>query len=219
MAGDELLRLRRARHGAIGGCVGAAGHERIDPDALRTELAGQGQGEADEAGLAGRVGGRAREPGAVPDERGREDDRAASAPEHGRHLILRAEKGAGQVGLERVMPACQRQVVGRSHLAEHAGVVERDVETAEPIHRGVDQGSREVRLPDVAGHRDGPARGADLRHQLIEAVAAARGQDQPRPLAREQLRSRVADSGAGTRDDRDLSVQRSHFIPPCRERA
>ena len=107
--------------------------------ALMRMLSGRSRGrrigETDDAELGGAVGGAARE-ALDPGARGGVDDRAAAVLEQERDLVLHAQEDAREVDVDDPVPVVFGDVGGRCGAEFDAGVVERDVETAERVDPG-----------------------------------------------------------------------------------
>ena len=103
-------------------------------------------------------------------------------------------KGAGQVRVERLAPAGQRDAGGRPHLAKRAGIIKGDVQPAVGLDGQRDQGLGAGLVPDVAGFGDrGAALGGDLGDQPLQRLPPPRRHDDLGPFAREQQCRRPAE--------------------------
>ena len=133
-----------------------------------------------------------------------------------RDLVLGAEERAGQVDRDGLVPAGLGHAGAGAALAQRAGVVEGDVESAEPLDRQRHQGLGIVFGAHVAGQCGGlPAFGLDLGDQAVEFGLAAGADDELGAFGREQLGGRAADAGAGAGDDGHLVLQASHDFSRC----
>jgi hypothetical protein len=94
----------------------------------------------------------------------------------------------------------------RHELANRGGVVEGDIEAAEPIDRARDECSRERLVTNITVDRDGlPAEGGDLGDHGVELGPSSCRHDDARSLASKQQCRRAPDSRARASDDRDLA--------------
>src|SRR4051812_11102656 len=92
-----------------------------------------------------------------------------------------------------------------------AGVVERDVQTAEPLYRRVQGRANVPRARDVAGHGEClAARLLDEPGGFLVAVAGDVGDGDARSLASERERGGTADAGGRAGDERDLVDEARH---------
>jgi len=145
-----------------------------------------------------------------PPPRG-EDQRAAAARQQGRDLMPGAQEGGRQVQVQRLAPALWRDLMRRLIGADGPGVVQGDVQPAEPFDRRLHQPHGQGLVADVARHGDGaPALGLDGGDQGQELGLAPGGDDHRRAFAREQAGGGGADAGAGSGDDGDLVDECRH---------
>lgn len=94
---------------------------------------------------------------------------------------------------------------------ERAGVVEGDVQPAEPPDRLLHQGLGIGRIADVAGQCGGlPAGVPDLRHEPVQFRLPPRSGHDACALLREEQGGSPADARAGARDDGDAVVEGRH---------
>ncbi len=83
-----------------------------------------------------------------------------------------------------------------------AGVVDEDVEPAEPLHR-LAYGTRGIgRVPDISAHRQDRVRG-ERRRRGIEVLLLAPGDGNPGPTPDERAGNRQPDPARTSGDDRD----------------
>ena len=105
-------------------------------------------------------------------------------------------------------------VTGPSTWVEPPGIVVQHVEPAESIHRPVYRGPHAPGIGDVGGYpyRLAPG-GPDSLLRFRTGVRVDLGHDHARPLAREQLRRRAADTGSRAGDEGDLAFESNcHFV-------
>ena len=105
------------------------------------------------------------------------------------------------------------QVDDRGVVAGPAGVVDHDVDPAEPLDRGVDDPLAVRALLGVAGDEHRRVAGVHLAQRLAALVLAAAVDDHLRPLAHEGLGDRSTDPTGSPRDGRDLSLQLHRDCP------
>src|SRR5690606_14250537 len=127
-----VVATHRVEHGRLGG----AGRDRVDAYALRAVVVRGGAGEADHRVLGRLVGAEARA-ALVAADAGGVYDRSAAVLAHHAQLLAQAQPDALDVHLEEPVE------VGFAHLVQQpalrdAGVVERAVESAEPLDGRVD---------------------------------------------------------------------------------
>jgi hypothetical protein len=108
---------------------------------------------------------------------------------------------AEEVGLE------QRAQLGVGSLLERTddtvpGIVDEHVDAAEPLHRSVDGSSHCIGHVDV--ERDGQHAIRCERHEIGDAVDAARGRDHVVPLRERVLGERASEAGRGACDEPGL---------------
>ena len=132
--------------------VDPARQHRVDLDVVGGPGAGAGARELHDAALARGIG--RREAGAEDrHHRADIDDLAAAGRLHRRIDRLRAQEGAGEVGLDHAVPLGDVERVRR--LADvDAGVVDEDVDAAELAGDALDHGGDRGLVGDVGGHGD-----------------------------------------------------------------
>jgi len=146
-------------------------------------------------------------------------------------ILLAKMAGDGAAHVERAVEMHRDDVVpvGPAHLvedavAQDAGVVDQDIDAAEGVARGLDDGVGVLRLGDRqrAGDRLAAALGDLVDHGLrrtgvragaIEARADVVDHD-ARAFARQQQRDRAADAAAGAGDDRNLVCNDARHCTP-----
>ncbi|MNT63663.1 hypothetical protein D3C72_2014960 [compost metagenome] len=94
-----------------------------------------------------------------------------------------ADEGGGQVDVQRILPARERDLRRRLVRPDGAGVVQRDVQPAEALDRRLHQAFGQSLVSDVSRHRDGATAfglyGGDQGRQLD---LASGGDDHGRAL-------------------------------------
>src|SRR5262249_290579 len=136
---------------------------------------------------------------------------AAAMLQHLGDLVLGAEKGAGQVDRDGVVPARLRDAGRWTGLADRASVVEGDVEPAEALARERHERLGVVLRAYVAGERRGRStRGFDLGDKLRELALAPGADDDLCAFGGEELRRGAADARRGTGHERNLVLQTQH---------
>src|SRR5262249_29350188 len=129
---DLLARLARE----LG--VDPAREHRVDLDVVARPTRGHGPGELDDAALGRRVG--RREGGAEDGHHGADvDDLAPALPLHHGMAGTAGQKGAGEVGLEDLVPLLEGEALRRLAYVD-ARVVNEHVETAEAGQGSLDEG-------------------------------------------------------------------------------
>ena len=190
--------------------------DRVDLDVVLRALDGEHAGEADEAHLGGAVVGLAEVAEDAGARRGVDDAAVAllahvdpgRAGDVERALEVHVEHRVDQVG---------RHVVERL-VAQDAGVVDDDVDLAERVDGGLDDGLAALGRGDgvVVGHGLAAGRldlvddlSARPRRRTAGAVdrAAEVVDDDQRAALGEQERVGAAEAAAGAGDDRDLAVE------------
>ncbi|MND96745.1 hypothetical protein D3C80_890470 [compost metagenome] len=125
--------------------------------------------------------------------------------------MLGAQKGGGQIDVQRVPPAIQRDLRRRLIGADGPGVVQGDVQPAETLDRRGYQPLGESLVADVARHGDGAtALGFNGGDQGQKLSLAPGGDHHSRAFSREQTGCGGADAGTGSGDDGDLVGESRH---------
>ena len=167
--------------GALGEVgVDPARQHRVDLDVVGRPGHRAGARELHDAALAGGVG--RREAGAEDrHHRADIDDLAAARRLHGRVDRLRAQEGAGEVGLDHAVPFREIELVRR--LADvDAGIVDENVDAAELAADALDHGGDRGLVGDVGGDRDRPG-AAPARARRPRPPTWPRCGRRPRPPA------------------------------------
>ena len=139
------------------------------------------------------------------------DDRAtATLLEHLSDFGLHAEPYAGQIDRDYAGPILLGTLVGDGECALDTGIVERAIETSVGLNRFRDEALGVGRFGDVGLDEDGGGAGI---FQQLDGFGSSRfdqiGEHEFRALAREDLRGRASDTGAGAGDQRDFAIQDS----------
>ncbi len=200
--------------------VDPARQHRVDLDVVLGPGAGHGLGHLHDAALGRSVG--CREPGAEDrHHRADHDDLAATCRQHRRIGRLRAHEGAGEVGVDDLVPFVQAVFLGL--LSDvGAGVVDQDVEPAEAVHRGLDHRLAGRLLGEVALDGRGLHAQAGERFDgggVLGGIAA--GHHHPGTALRQPAGHAEADAAIATGHDRGLAaeVEAFHGCPPVALRA
>src|SRR5580704_11383599 len=125
-----------------------AGSDRVHANVLARDLQGDRVGETDDAPFAGAINRRRGETDDA-EQRGGVDDRAAAVSDHMRHLMFEAQEYALQVHVDEETEIVFIQVLNGRGLARHAGIVEGDVDPAEPLESPFMQVGHCFRVADV----------------------------------------------------------------------
>ena len=125
-------------------------------------------------------------------------------------LMLGAEKRAGEIDGDGIVPAGFGNAGRGTAFAERAGIVERDIQPAEGLDGQRDKGLGIVLGAHVAGecHR-AAAVGLDLGDEAREFGFAPCADDHLGAFGCEQLGGGPADAGACAGDDGDLVLKTS----------
>jgi hypothetical protein len=164
------------------------------------------------AGVVGGTVGDAPQPG----DGGDVDDRPGARPEHHPAERLAQQERAGQVHLQHPPPLRRRGVLGRRQQRD-AGVVDQDVDPAEPLPHPCGQRGDPGVVGDVTGDAEGLdaalAGGGHHRGGLAQVQQGERV-----PLVRERLGHPPADAlrDAGDHGNRCRRTHRQLLLPrPC----
>ena len=185
------------------------GTQRVHADVLARVHDGELAGERQHRAFARRIGNLRRRRAEHRHERGGVDDRTAAGTAERRNPVLAPEKHTLRVHVHRQIPD---RLVGRHRIvvaAVHdAGVVEQDVQLAEfPLGRR-DHALGVCGPGDVGVDVDGaPARLRDCRDRVLACVVLDIDHDHGCAFSGEQQRRFPADTAAGARDERHLSVE------------
>lgn len=188
--------------------IGETRRDRVDAQPHLPVVDGGRLRQPDHAVLAGRICRVADVAGFDPVDRGDVDDRAA-AGKHRADLVLHAQPHAFQVDADHFVPLCFGDVGHRREArAGDAGIVDRAIEAAEFLQRGLDH---RLDLGDTA-HVGGDeqrfaAEPGDSPHDVFTLFGAARRDDDFRALLGEFQRGRRADAGTGAGHQRDLACE------------
>ena len=157
--------------------------------------------------LGGRVGGGVR-PRHLRGDRAVVDDAAAARALalHQRHRLPRAQKGAGEVGVDHHAPLIDVQLVGRHCSGVCAGVVEQQVEPAVILPDPVEQRRDRVGVRDVRGHGDRPVGALRLLGGVLERAGPPARQVDSVAVRAERQRRGAPDPAAGAGHERDRAA-------------
>lgn len=145
---------------------------------------------------------------------------APSADEHGGDLGLQAIEDRAEVDVDDLAPVLRRLLHQRNMLTLDAGIVVREIETAEARDDGGDKAGHSVLVADIGSEVGRLATGCDDRlhrrppRRLVYVCHRYGG-----PGAGEGRRTRPTDARTAARDERDLAgvLERDiHGLLPCR---
>src|SRR6185437_6295757 len=137
------------------------------------------------------------------------DDGSAARLKHAGQDVLGAEEGADEVDVEDAMPVFELELVRGSFVGD-AGDVEQDVDGAEAVGAGLDQGFDFGLAADVGAHEEAFAAGfADFMLSLRGGLVHVGGNDAGALLG-EELRNGFANSHGGSGHQSDAVLQ-THF--------
>ena len=181
-----------------------AGGDGVHAHAVGGPFHGQGAGQAGHARLAGRVGRdlvQAHEGG----ERADVDDPPVAPLDHGAAEDLAGAEGAGEVGLQDVVPLLLGHLEA-GHPPRLARAVDEDVDRAE----GGDARGQQALERRAVGHvarlpQRAPAARLDLRGHFVDQLPPPPGGDDVRPRLGQAQGQRAADAGSPADDDRRAS--------------
>ena len=135
-------------------------------------------------------------------------DDIAAGPAQMRQREFGHQEGRADVAADLLVELLDRHVVGLGIGGEHTGIVDQDVELAEIVDRRIDARERGGLVGDVTGEGDRPAAiRVDIGDDVIDRVAGQAVDDDPCALAGEFAGDGLADPGAASRDDGDLSFE------------
>ena len=113
---------------------------------------------------------------------------------HQPNRALRAEKGAGQIGVDDHLPLLVGQILHRNAGSVHAGVVEQEIEPAELLLDGGEQRGDRIGIADVAAMGEASAaHRLDLARRGVERVQASARERHVPARARERQCGRFTD--------------------------
>ena len=199
------------------------GRTVLDEDAVCGALDGDDVGQSDETGLGGRVV-RLHRLAEIARRRRDEDEAAVLLLRHHPECRLAQIEPAVEVHAQHLPPVVERELVERDAV-EDARIADDDVQTAESVHRGVDDGLAALGgvhrvvggdrsaacLADLGDDLVGDARvGALATHRAAEVVDH-HGRAAPREVEGVQ----PAESATRSRHDRDLPGEVDHDAVPA----
>src|SRR6185436_626851 len=125
---------------------------------------------------------------------------------HDADRFLAAEEHGVEIDIHHRLPGLQRQVLHRHRRRAHAGVVEQDIEPAPFGHHLAEDLLHDFGPGDVAGENQRALGRARVGRGLVEQLPAASDQRDAIAVLEKRERRRLADAGAGARDERNLVV-------------
>jgi len=183
--------------------VGRTWEKSDHPDAPRAKFFAQSAREAECSVFRGVVGS-----GVWKDANGGDreivDDRPAALHqgEHG----LRDQEGAGEIGIEHVLPQFVGSAVDREFRLRDAGIVDKDVEVAKMLADGFAKVVHGGGIANVTGFQQNTS--AEPRRfpaDFLKRGQLPAGQDEVAALSGERPSEGQSDAAAGTGNERDLS--------------
>ena len=193
-----------------------AGRDAVDPDAVLGQLDRHRLGQEDDAGLRGVEAGPPLAKVAIG--RGHVDDRPAGALGHHppRRQLSQGEAGR-QVDRQGPLPGHQRLLQeGLGH--GDPGVVDQDVEPAQPVHRRLNQRFPKRLIGHVADQTVDLAAGSQVGDGLFQPVRHEIADDEAGALGQKLSGDRLADAASRAGDDCPLSRQSRHCSSPKKHR-
>ena len=165
----QAARLRLGgNHIADARAVHGARQDGVHPDAVGAQLQRQRLGQADHRPLGRRIGRAARHAQVACRRRQVDDGRlpalACRLPKPG-HGQPRAQEGAGDVHIQRALPVGQLQRLHRARGAGHPGVVDEDVQAAQLVVHGLEQGLHLQGIRHIGKTAAGAGQGGSQRIQ------------------------------------------------------
>jgi hypothetical protein len=194
-----------------------AGRDTVDADALLGKFQRSRLGEADDGKLAGDVN-RCAGKADVPADGGIIDDGTTTGPNYGRDFVLHRQQHATDIDVADLMVVLYRLLGGeQTELALGAGVVERDVQSAEGADGLFDE-RHDVILPgDIGLYEQGVSTGrSDLPGDLLSLGNPAAGDDHNRAFVGKRQGSGFADAGGASGDEDSLVLEGFHSWPQRR---
>jgi hypothetical protein len=196
LAFDQLQEHRR---------LGRAGRDDVDADAAMADLCRGCTGDADDTVLRTNIFDHVGKAGDARNRRG-VDDRAAAVVEHVADLVLHAQEHAGHVNRNAALPLIDRVISKRRLTGLEAGIVERRVQAAEGVDRGLDHRLDLGFAADVGPLEHGlAARRLDFLDQIGARGLVEVGDHHARATLGAEQRGRLAHAAGAAGDKHDLS--------------
>jgi hypothetical protein len=188
-----------------------AGRDTVDADALLCEFQRSRLGEADHGELAGDVNRRAGKAD-VAANGGVIDDGTTTGAKHGRDFMLHRQQHAADVDVGDLMVVLDRLLGGeQAELALAAGVVERDVQSAEGIDGLLDERDDVILPGDIGPHEQGASAGrSDLPGDLLSLGNAAAREDYISTFFSKRESGGFTDAGDASGDKDSLVFEDFH---------
>ncbi len=197
------------RHGLRHRRANQAGSDRVHPNPQVRELFGRGLGHSHDPGLGRRVVGLA-DHADLARHRRHVDDGATLVFPHDRRGQPDAVPRPLQVHVDDLIELLLGHLAHR-RVAGDSGVVDHDVQAAEPIDGGRDEGLDVGGLRDVAPHRQRDITAAQLFGRDFGCLEVEVAEHYPCALGDEPLRNGEAQTLCTTCDDCSLTVQQRHL--------
>src|SRR5437867_3753804 len=180
--------------------------QAVHPDVQWAELDRQLLAEHAERGVA-RAARRVQRDGLL--RRARDvDDHAAATPAHVGDDRLGATDLAQELAVDRVDERLVRQI-DEGPEGRRAGVVDQDVDAAQPLGRPVDEPAAAVERSEIGGDRHDlhPGGPGDLGRRVLQLRLGARADGDAHAFVGQLARDRAADAFAGARHERGLTLE------------
>ena len=193
-----------AFHGMAKFCFGRHGEDHTHRNAGSAEFGTQGLDETDLCRLGRTVAAHLRD-STLTDNRRDHDQMASRLGSKDWQRRTGPVKGSHEVHIHHSLHRLRRRVLDRSVVPE-AGIADHDVEPAECVERALHQ-LLHVGFGCNLGHDSlgAAAAGADAGDCFVEAIGAARAENDRDTATREVLRDRQSDAGRRSRHYRDAT--------------
>jgi hypothetical protein len=151
----------------------------------------------------------------VPADGGIIDDGTTAGPKYGRDFVLHRQQHATDVDVADSMKVLDRLLGGeQTELALGAGVVERDVQSAEGADGLFDARDNVILPSDIGLYEQGASTGrSDLPGDLLSLGNPAAGDDHIRAFFGKRQGSGFADAGGASGDEDSLVLEGFHIWP------